>query len=84
MPKVKYIPVPPRKQLHDLFSHYCRQRKITSTDLAPGMDTTPEALRKQMNRPDKAWRIDEIQSFCKALDVSVTLTVTKGTVTIAE
>ena len=68
MPKVTWYHKPVN-HLAGLLTAYKKSTGLNNEDLALKLGVTRAAVSKQLNKAPGKWRIEELQSYCKALGI---------------
>lgn len=68
MPKVKWALKPPN-YLHDIFRRYMQANGMTSKSMAALLGVSDVAVRQQINKDPKLWRICDLEEYCEILQI---------------
>lgn len=67
--KTKPVDVAAPNYVNELMRRYMKAQKMTSSDVGEALSITGGAVRHMLNRPASAWSINELQRYCKVLNI---------------
>ena len=61
--------VPPPNYVAELFRRYSKAQQITTDNIGAALGISGAAVRYALNRPVRAWKVEDLQKYCSILHV---------------